>query len=632
MSSSGPNYAASCVDGGGGASSWTNPANARAADGVYATVGLSGSATNFLSWSDFGFSIPSGSTINGIELEVNRKSTTVAGNGDADVRLVVSGVRVGSDRHNGYSLPTTAATAVYGGPSDLWGTTWSASDVNASGFGAAWSCGGIPGQTVSVDYARVTVYYTASSGETVSASSLAGSGSVSTASASGGSSRSASALAAAGVVGDALAATGSGVSHASPSLAGSGSVPSPAVRTGQTASPPSLAASGVAAAPTVKHSVSHAASPLAGSSGLSAALASGSIESSAAAAPLVGVGLLADPASAGSEGGAAVDPEPGYLAGRGLLSDASLVVADCLIVATAAAGSSGLPDVGRTVDPLAASGSVVSANILAPPNLYAYPAPLAAPGGLGSAEAAYGRTTGAAALAGAPGLPTASAATNGSTAAVVGPLVGQGRIGASSGAWPGWTGAGLVYSIYGNDGVGGPIDYSEPIAQTADLSWTVGPLAYPGDYKFGQRTSSLKTGLEEKNLDAQIRLILDGAGRDATRRPFAPVGLRAAARAGGGCRVEWSCPWTDPATRPVGFRVYSGPSGAVDYGTVHAEVPYSGSAVYSVDLAGFLDGVEYSVGVRSYNATAEETNTVDAEFTADSTGPAAVGSLTASPV
>lgn len=59
-------------------------------------------------------------------------------------------------------------TIVYGGPTDLWGTTWTDSDVNASDFGAVLSASitksGKNPQYANVDAMRITIYYTAGGG------------------------------------------------------------------------------------------------------------------------------------------------------------------------------------------------------------------------------------------------------------------------------------------------------------------------------------------------------------------------------------------------------------------------------------------------------------------------------------
>ena len=83
---------------------------------------------------------------------------------------------------------------------------------------------------------------------------------------------------------------------------------------------------------------------------------------------------------------------------------------------------------------------------------------------------------------------------------------------------------GTGYHVYSNGG-SGPINYSSPIATVYGLTWTSGPLAYPDTWKFGVRAFD---GFgEEQNLDCAVSIVLDAGGNDISRRPMAPVGLRA---------------------------------------------------------------------------------------------------------
>ena len=104
--------------------------------GQYAHVDLSGTTSNYLVGSYFGFSIPTGATILGIQLSVLRAAVYGLAI-DAEVRLVKAGTIQTTDRSRGGAWSTSFVTATYGGPTDLWGTTWAASDINSSGFGAA---------------------------------------------------------------------------------------------------------------------------------------------------------------------------------------------------------------------------------------------------------------------------------------------------------------------------------------------------------------------------------------------------------------------------------------------------------------------------------------------------------------
>jgi hypothetical protein len=59
---------------------------------------------------------------------------------DYSIRLVKGGTIVGSDYATASDWTTTENTVTYGGATDLWGTTWTASDINDSTFGVVLSC------------------------------------------------------------------------------------------------------------------------------------------------------------------------------------------------------------------------------------------------------------------------------------------------------------------------------------------------------------------------------------------------------------------------------------------------------------------------------------------------------------
>jgi len=187
------------------------------------------------------------------------------------------------------------------------------------------------------------------------------------------------------------------------------------------------------------------------------------------------------------------------------------------------------------------------------------------------------------------------------------------------------------YNIYSNAGVGA-INYATPIATVYGLTWTSPPLNYPDTWRFGVRAFN-QYG-EEKNLDAAVTIILDASGNDITLRPSPPVGLRALALAGGTVRVEWGYPVINRATVPTGFHVYLGTGGAPSYSSPAATVSFSAGIAntFVSNLAGLTGGTTYQIGVRAYNAVAEEPNTSFVSVTADSAGPAAVDSLIATAI
>jgi membrane-associated phospholipid phosphatase len=77
---------------------------------------------------------------------------------DNSVQLEKSGTAVGNDYGlTGNYWPLVDAYTSYGGPTDLWGTTWSFTEINNNNFGAISRCN-IPNGSAEVDHYRMTVY------------------------------------------------------------------------------------------------------------------------------------------------------------------------------------------------------------------------------------------------------------------------------------------------------------------------------------------------------------------------------------------------------------------------------------------------------------------------------------------
>jgi hypothetical protein len=185
------------------------------------------------------------------------------------------------------------------------------------------------------------------------------------------------------------------------------------------------------------------------------------------------------------------------------------------------------------------------------------------------------------------------------------------------------------YHVYTNTGAGDPIDYSSVVDTMVTLTYTTSALSCPGTWSFGVRAFDTVSGLEEQNLDCAVTIVLDATGNDITNRPAPPSGLRAFALAGGSVRVEWFYPPTSGPRTPTGFHIYTG-VGPLSYATPTTTVLYSQGIAnsYVANMAGFTDGTTYMVGVRAYNATAEEPNTNTVTVVALATGPAPVDGLT----
>lgn len=168
-STSGPNNAGAGanVNGPGTGGSWTNTGNILADDTNYATVTIGTNGTSeYLQATNYGFSIPAGAVINGIQVTLARQSSSNTGGAstnDADLNLLKGGVIVGTDKAVTTDWPTTMTPTTYGGVADLWGTTWTPADINASNFGVSLSVlnqSGFSNRTASVDYIQITVTYT----------------------------------------------------------------------------------------------------------------------------------------------------------------------------------------------------------------------------------------------------------------------------------------------------------------------------------------------------------------------------------------------------------------------------------------------------------------------------------------
>ncbi len=144
---------------------WTNVGNVGSSDNLYASFGNltggTGSHTDYLTVTNFGFNIPLTSTINGMVVEIERSDPNFR-TSDASIRIIKGGVFSTTDRSSGTTYPFSDSYQTYGNPADLWGETWAAADINSSNFGIAIaaqrnSSGGLTGGQI--DHVRITVFY-----------------------------------------------------------------------------------------------------------------------------------------------------------------------------------------------------------------------------------------------------------------------------------------------------------------------------------------------------------------------------------------------------------------------------------------------------------------------------------------
>ena len=144
-----------------GAPAWSNTSNVYTSNSSYATDVISSNGTGgSLNASGYGFSIPATAIVRGITVSVIRKSNISGHTQDSSVYLLKAGAQAGSDHHLGGTWGTSNTTKTYGSASDLWGTSWTAADVDSAGFGVKFTAKtDSTGTTASVDYVSVTVTY-----------------------------------------------------------------------------------------------------------------------------------------------------------------------------------------------------------------------------------------------------------------------------------------------------------------------------------------------------------------------------------------------------------------------------------------------------------------------------------------
>lgn len=148
-----------------GTVAWANPDNAKTSDNTYTVANCTTLSSHRLNATNFGFSIPTGATINGILVEYEASRTKTGGTGSyfQRNRIIKNGtVGVTSPTPSG-GINDTEQYYSSGSSSYLWGLTWTAEDVNSPDFGfSVWidGSGDAPTYTFFIDHIRVTVYYT----------------------------------------------------------------------------------------------------------------------------------------------------------------------------------------------------------------------------------------------------------------------------------------------------------------------------------------------------------------------------------------------------------------------------------------------------------------------------------------
>jgi len=151
----GPNAAGTASD---PSTNWTTPGNTTVSDDAYAIY--DDNTQDDLQLTNFGFSIPAGSVIDGIVITREGHGT-----GSTDVKrwfrigLTKDGSTLVGTRKIGQQLPTTDDTVEIGNATDLWGTTWTVAEINATTFGVLISDNDTTKDDLNFDYVAVTIHY-----------------------------------------------------------------------------------------------------------------------------------------------------------------------------------------------------------------------------------------------------------------------------------------------------------------------------------------------------------------------------------------------------------------------------------------------------------------------------------------
>ncbi|KKK84522.1 hypothetical protein LCGC14_2782500, partial [marine sediment metagenome] len=147
---------------------WLNTNSVTTQNDDDAYVSLSTSTEDTSDWlilSNFGFNIPTGAVIDGIEVLMDREATQSSSIRDEQLYLRKTGGQIGdnkADSVNYWDIIDDDIYDSYGGTTDLWGTTWTAAEINSVDFGIDLYVKyfGSVATDARIDHLQIRVYYT----------------------------------------------------------------------------------------------------------------------------------------------------------------------------------------------------------------------------------------------------------------------------------------------------------------------------------------------------------------------------------------------------------------------------------------------------------------------------------------
>jgi hypothetical protein len=121
----------------------TNPANAYASDGLFAVDTNSGTGTGTSCtgsgkdkhlYYNYGFNLPGGASVTGIEVRLNARADGTGGNPRMCVQISWNGGSTWTTAKTTPTLTTSAATYTLGNSADTWGRAWTADNLSNANF------------------------------------------------------------------------------------------------------------------------------------------------------------------------------------------------------------------------------------------------------------------------------------------------------------------------------------------------------------------------------------------------------------------------------------------------------------------------------------------------------------------
>lgn len=154
---------------------WIDPENVKFTDNQLCSSTLQPNMTCFQDqcyWSryldcqNFGFSIPGGALIKGIQLDLTGFSNINSSIIDNEIFLLKNNLISGSNMALSGYWPITTTLRSYGGGTELWGTTWTATDIDSANFGVYIKVKNMTSltPTVYIDGISITVTYELATG------------------------------------------------------------------------------------------------------------------------------------------------------------------------------------------------------------------------------------------------------------------------------------------------------------------------------------------------------------------------------------------------------------------------------------------------------------------------------------